>query len=287
MKAKTFVPGHISCIFRPVRTDNIITTGSLGFGIRLSLGCTATVWERTDDEINICINGRRCEASVTRSAIEAMDPGIGLEIRLKHDLPLEQGFGTSASGTYAAALCTAELLGMDPMEAARVTHSAECSLGGGLGDLLAIASGFGVPIRERPGVPGLTGSTSDSGLELDRLSLLIFDEPLLTQSVLSDECVMRKIAEQGDLALRRFKEDPTVGTMFAASNSFSENIGIESSLVKGARTSIRDEGYSAAMCMLGNSIFTDAPSDVLEEMYPEATVMACRSYAGPIQVSRI
>jgi len=287
MKYKAFVPGHISCIFRPFRTDDVTTTGSTGFGIRLNLGCTATVWERDDEIINISINGRRSEASITHAAVEAIAPGKGFEIRLKHDLPLGQGFGASASGTYAATLCVADLLELDRKDALSVTHRMECTMGGGLGDLLAIDSGFGVPIRESAGMPYVSGRTSDSGLSFEKLSLLVFKEPLSTKSVLSDEEMMSRIAREGDKSTSMFASDRTVDGLFKASNSFSEEIGLESDEMKGALSGIRKEGYKAGMCMLGNSIFTTAPYDVLNDMFQDVQLLSCGSYAGPIEVTRI
>ncbi len=284
MRFKTFVPGHISCVFRPVRTDDVRTTGSLGFGLRLNLGCTATVWQSSEDGINICINGKRSEAPVTRRAIESLNPGVGLEIRLNHDLPLEQGFGASASGTYAAALCAAELLGKDRIEAAIVSHEAECSMGGGLGDLLAIESSSGVPIREEPGVPNLTGRTSDSGLGFDHLNLFVLPEPLRTESVLSDEAAVERIVRYGDEALGMFRRDPSVIGLFQSSNYFSKMAGLESDDIGSALDSIRSKGYHAGMCMLGNSIFTDAPIDVLTGLPEKGTIIPCMTYSGKISV---
>ena len=279
MKVKRFVPGHISCVFRPVRTGDVRTTGSLGLGIRLDKGCTATVWETSGNDISICINGSVCEASVTRAAIESMHPDTGLEIRLMHDLPLEQGFAASASGTLAAALCVADLLGRDVSEAFSVTHIAECSMGGGLGDLAAIRSGYDVPVRRSAGVDA---EVTDPGIRFDHLSLLVSDEPLRTTSVLNDDAVMKKVIRYGDEAMGMFTSDPTVGTLFKASNMFSEGIGLESERIRSARAVIGDEGYRSGMCMLGNSIYTDAPVDYLRERFPDSTVIGCASFGGKI-----
>ena len=287
MRFKTFVPGHISCIFRPVRTDDIATTGSMGFGIRLNLGCTATVWKRDDDKVNICINGKRCEASITRAAVNSMVPEGGLEIRLKHDLPLEQGFGASASGTYAAALSVADLFGLGRNDALSATHRMECSMGGGLGDLLAIDSGFGVPIRESAGLPFVSGRTSDSGLSFKELSLVVFKEPLSTKSVLSDEETMSRIVREGDRSMKMFSSDRTIAGLFKASNSFSEGIGLESDELRDALLSIRKEGHQAGMCMLGNSVFTTAPTKVLDDMFQDVQIISCGSYSGPIETTRV
>ena len=283
MKAEVFVPGHISCVFRPVRDPDIARTGSLGLGIRLNLGCQVKVRTRDDKDLVIHINGRESEAEITRSAVEFMAPSVGLEIDLDHSLPLEQGFGTSASGTFGAALCVASILGMDRRSALMATHRAECTLGGGLGDLMAIDSGFGVPVRESPGIDG---KVSDSGLRFRELTLIVFDEPLRTESVLSDADMMKKISYAGDEAMKAFSENPTVGGLFSVSNRFSQCIGIESDDIRNALSVISDEGYHAGMCMLGNSIYTDLPEDAAKKLFRKASVFSASSYAGSVNVTR-
>ena len=283
MRAETFVPGHISCVFRPVRDPDIDRTGSLGLGIRLSLGCRVTVCTMDDREIVIRMNGRESEAPITRMAVESMAPGIGLDIDLEHSLPVEQGFGTSASGTFGAALCVASITGRDRNSALAAAHRAECTLGGGLGDLMAIDSGFGVPVRESP---GLNGRVSDSGLAFRELTLIVFDGPLRTESVLGDGEMMNRVSRAGDEAMRAFSSDPTVSGLFAVSNRFSESIGIESDEVQRAVSLIREEGYRAGMCMLGNSIYTDLGYTAAKKTFKEARVIAASSFAGPIEVTR-
>ena len=286
MRAQVFVPGHVSCTFRPFKGKDIDSTGSLGFGIRLSLGCRASAELRDDDQIIIRMNGKPSEAEVTRSALESMFPGRGMEVDLEHDLPLEQGFGSSASGTYAATLAVASLLGKDPSLAAAESHRAECSRGGGLGDLLAIDSGYGVPIRTAPGAPGICGRTEDSGLNIDNILLGVFDSPLRTGSVLSDEDKMNVIIRAGDRAVADFSKDRTMKNLYETSNRFSKEIGLESEEVSWALKELKDRGFSAGMCMLGNSIYTDAPMDVLKDTMPEARLFTASSYSGKITVTR-
>ena len=284
MRAETFVPGHISAVFRPVRGDSPRNTGSLGLGIRLSLGCRASVSVRDDDAIRIMIDGKECEAPVTRKAVESMNPGTGLDISLEHDLPMSQGYGTSASGTYAAVLCVAALTGSGQEDAILAAHEAECTMGGGLGDLLAIDSGYGVPVRYVAGPPRILGKTSDSGLVFEDLTLITFDKPLKTESVLSDPVAMEKVVQAGDEALEMFREDGTLDGFFRASNMFSEKIGLESEDVREGLERLWSTGYHAAMCMLGNSIFTDAPYDEAKKLFPRADVVRCSSYSEPITV---
>ena len=286
MRAEVFVPGHISCVFRPVRSEDVLRTGSLGFGIRTSLGCNAIVETRDDEKVRIFLNGAESDAPVTRLAIESMDIGKGFDIRLEHGLPLEQGFGASASGTFAAALCAASLSGMDRFEAVKAAHKAECTLGGGLGDLAAINSGYGVPIRDAAGVQGISGRTSDSNLSFPELTLIVFKEPLRTESVLSDEKEMKKIVEAGDVAMGRFSSERTIPGLFSAANEFSEYIGLESDEIKDALRAIKQEGSHAGMCMLGNSIYSDIPIEKAREMFPSANLFKTSSFSGPIEVTR-
>ncbi len=286
MSSTVFVPGHISCIFRPVRDEDVLRTGSRGFGIRLDLGCRATVTPRTDGRIVIRMNGEEAEAPITRRAVESLAEGRGFDIDMIHDLPSEQGFGTSASGTYAAALCVCDLMGKGPLEAVKATHTMECSMGGGMGDILAIHSSCGVPVRTEAGCPGICGSVEDSGVSMDEIALIVFDEPLKTASVLSDEREMGIIAEAGDEAMAMFDGDRTVKGLFKAANHFSERIGLESEEVRKGMEAIRSEGYPAGMCMLGNSIYTTAPREILERLFPKERLYFCSSFGEPIGVTR-
>ena len=284
MRASVFVPGHISCIFRPVRHADVLSTGSLGLGIRLGLGCHADVSIRDDSRIRISINGSESEASVTRYALELMELDTGLDVALRHDLPLEQGFGASASGTYAATLCAASLAGQDLSDAAKATHIAECEKGGGLGDLLAIESPYDVPLRTHPGCPATVGRTEDTGLRFDSLTMGVFDDPLRTASVLGDEDSVSRIIGAGDSALRMFTSDMSMDNLFRASNMFSEGAELESGEIRDALRAIRGEGYRAGMCMLGNSVFSDASAEVMDGLFDR--VYACGSYSGRPEVTR-
>jgi len=286
MRPSVFVPGHISCIFRPYRAQSVEETGSRGLGIRLGLGCHGTARKRDDGKIVIRINGEESEASLTRYALESMRLDSGIEVDLKHDLPLQQGFGASASGTYAATLCAADLFGKDRSEALSATHRAECNMGGGLGDLLAIESPYPVPVRVHEGIPGLTGVTSDSGLSFDRLTLIVFKKPLSTKSVLGNPETMDRIIRAGDSAMVEFDKDRSIEGLFRVSNSFSIEIGLESEEVSLGMEELEEEGYNSGMCMLGNSIFSDVPKDVAEQMFQGARVIECSSFSGRIEVTR-
>jgi len=282
---QAFCPGHISCVFRPFRTGDPLSTGSMGIGIRLNLGSRATVSERDDGAVKISMDGFVSDAPVTRAAVENMAPGQGFDIEIEHDLPVGQGFGTSASGTLAVCLCIAEIMGYPDALAFMSAHMAEVAEGGGLGDLSAILLGYEVPVRTVPGLPP-KGRVVDSGISFKKLSLAIFPGGLDTASVINDPGMSARIADAGDRALEEFMSDMTGDALFRVSNTFSERIGLESPRIKESIEVLGDTGYRAGMCMLGNSIFTDAPKDILMECVPDAEVIEASSSGIGLSVTR-
>jgi len=282
---QAFCPGHISCVFRPFRASDPLSTGSRGIGIRLNLGSHAYVSERDDGAVKVLMDGFVSDAPVTRAAVENMAPGQGFDIEIEHDLPVGQGFGTSASGTLAVCLCIAEIMGYPDALAYMSAHMAEVSEGGGLGDISAILPGYEVPVRAVPGLPP-KGTVIDSGMSFRNLSLAVFDGCLDTASVINDPGVSARIAEAGDSALEEFMSDMSEDALYRASNVFSERIGLESHRISESIALLKGKGYHAGMCMLGNSIFTDAPEDVLAESIPDAVTFEASSSGVGLSVTR-
>jgi len=282
---QAFCPGHISCVFRPFRTSDPLSTGSTGIGIRLNLGSHARVSERDDGVVKIRMDGIVSDAPVTRVAVGNMAPGQGFDIEIEHDLPVGQGFGTSASGTLAACLCIAELMGYPDALAYMSAHIAEVSEGGGLGDLSAILPGYEVPVRSVPGLPP-KGKVVDSGISLKKISLAVFQGGLDTASIINDPEISARIADAGDSAMNGFMSDMSEDSLFGMSNEFSKAIGLENSRISEAMELLKGEGYRAGMCMLGNSIFTDAPKEVLAECLKDVRIIEASSSAAGMSVTR-
>ena len=76
----------------------------------------------------------------------------------------------------------------------------------------------------------------------------------------------------------------TVDSLYEQSNIFSSHSGLESDQVCDALDVLHSEGYRAGMCMLGNSIFTDAPGHVVRDLLglDESNVFVCSSYPDPL-----
>ncbi len=282
-----FCPGHVSCIFQPISSYDVMCTGSRGVGIRLSLGSRATVEPRDDGQVNIWLDGQQSVAHITRMAAEELAPGQGFDIRIENDLPVSQGFGMSASGALAAALCITDMTGQSRGAAFTAVHVAEVNGGGGLGDVSAIVAGRDVPVRTVPGLPP-HGQVVNAGFTFPKLTLAVLGGLLETDSVLGDTRKVGMIRRASADTLEGFLDHPTADTLFEMSNRFSSESELESPAVRRAIETLKSKGYRAGMCMLGNSIFTDAPQELLWALFGRGHVRtwACSSSPREITVSR-
>ncbi len=215
-----FCPGHVSCVFQPVDSFDAMSTGSRGIGIRLSKGATATVTPRCDPAVNIRLNGVAETAHITRMVAQSMAPGAGFDIDIVNDLPVSQGFGMSAAGAIATAVCIADLTGQSRSDAFAAAHIAEVVGGGGLGDVAAIVAGRDVPVRTVAGMPPL-GRVENADIRIDHLTLAVLGGELRTDSVLGNPSALKAIREVASTAMDAFMADPSYDNLFAVSNVFS------------------------------------------------------------------
>ena len=282
-----FCPGHVSCIFQPVSSYDAMGTGSRGVGIRLSIGARATVEERGDDEVNIWLDGLKSVAHITRMAAQTLAPGRGFDIRIENAVPVSQGFGMSAAGALATALCVADITGQSRTRAFEAAHLAEVEGGGGLGDVSAIVAGRDVPIRTVAGMPP-HGRVVSAGFRFERLTLVVLGQKMETDSVLNDSRRVAAVRAAAADTLDPFIANPTYKGLFEASNRFSSESGLESPAIRRAIEGIRARGYGAGMCMLGNSLFTDAPEEVVWAVLGRgrARTYPCASSSKEIIITR-
>ena len=276
---KAFCPGHITCFFSPALSNDVLTSGSLGAGIRLNKGVTVTAEERRDAEIKITMDGAECNAPVSRRVAELMAPGRGFDIIIENDLPVSQGFGMSAAGAVAAGICLGCVIGAEEFSAYKAAHTAELENKSGMGDVAGIMGGR-QPVRVKAGIPPF-GRVTDTGIEM-KVTVAVLGPPLRTGSVLNDNAAMQRIRDAGERCVRGYTDRPSEAYLYDLSSSFSEYIGLETEDVKEALSLLRKTNR-ASMCMLGNSIFTDACADDVRKILGNDTeVFECISCAeGP------
>ena len=224
-----YCPGHITCVFEPHRNEtDMMSSGSRGIGIRTSAGATVEMVEVSGDSVGVVIDGKESDAPVTRLVLDAMLPGRGIEVNVKNDLPVGQGFGMSAAGAIAAALCAAQIAGTDERAAWEIAHCCEIDGGGGLGDVSGLCGLYDVPVRTRAGLPPV-GEVCDSGIVFEKLSVAVLGKPIDTGQMLNSEERVRAISSAGIKALGEPLTD--TASLFGISNRFSRETGIESDTV--------------------------------------------------------
>ncbi len=250
-----FCPGHITCFFHPVRSYDPMQAGSRGVGIKLSKGAKVSLEERNDDRIITIMDGTECDCGITKAAIREIDRTRGYNVIVENDLPVGQGFGMSAAGSLAAALCACEAVGKGIEEAFGAAHRSEIAGGGGYGDISGIRGHSHVPIRSIAGLPPF-GKVINSGLRMKNVTVAVLGTPLNTGDTLSNKETVAKIQEYGSRMVTDFIERPSIELLFDYSKEFSKAIGLETQEMKKALSELRKEG-NAGMCMLGHSIFTD------------------------------
>lgn len=283
-----YCPGHITCIFRPCagsEETDLLKIGSVGVGIRITLGAEAVLEERSDGKTIITVDGEEGDFPVSRAAMARMLPGRGFELTVRNGAPTGQGFGMSAAGAVAAALCAAELKG-ETMQAAYVSaHIAELIGGGGLGDVSAITCPAHVPVRVRPGLPP-DGEVRGTDIKLPKLALAVLGPKMNTGKILVNPANYARIAAAGISCLEAFSADESGENLFRQSNAFSSATGIEAPEVSSAVAELNSAGIPAAMCMLGNSIVAQCGPDELSELLGGVPALGCSSTGALPHITR-
>jgi pantoate kinase len=247
-----FCPGHISGYFKRIPGDTTASTGSIGAGIVISEGVTATV--RPADTTSVSIRQKSSMGIsfevASRSPILAhvmKQLGVTASVITECVLPIGAGFGLSAAALLATLTATNHLFdrGMNEEEIAQCAHAAEVTHRTGLGDVAACQGG-GRVIRSGPGIHGHIERRFDLPEPLYAISF----GPIPTPAVLGSPVRMERISSAFP------KTTPeTVEDFFRFSHRFSVQSGL---ITREAKTITRlcdAAGVPSAMTMLGNGVF--------------------------------
>ena len=264
MKAAAFAPGHISGFFEPIyQNQNADRSGSRGAGINISLGATSqvTVKSSVDQTIDISLNNKKADTSVTKLAIKHLigDTPLHITVNTELDLPTGQGFGMSGAGALGSTIALAKLLHISKEEALKSSHYAEVALHTGLGDVLASSFG-GVEIRREAGLPPW-GIIEHIPGKYDVVVCIIGKE-IDTKKILSDPAKINEIASYGRYCTKKILEKPSIENLFSLSQTFTKKTGLADEKVLEAIDAANHHGM-ASMCMLGNSVFAIGDTEAL------------------------
>ncbi|MFA5268176.1 MAG: pantoate kinase [Methanoregula sp.] len=247
-----FCPGHISGYFRRIEGESVAATGSIGAGIVISEGVTATVTPA--NSTSICVNRRDDSGTIVHS-FPASPPleyvlkklGVTVSVTTVCRLPIGAGFGLSAAALLATltAVNQCHNLGRTPHDIALLAHEAEVIHRTGLGDVAACQEG-GRVVRNGPGIDAPIVRTFDLPEPLYAVSF----GSISTPSVLGSPEQMERVAAAFPPGQPKNAED-----FFRISRQFAETSGL---LTPEAGSVIRhctDNQVPASMTMLGNGVF--------------------------------
>jgi pantoate kinase len=247
-----FCPGHVSGYFKKVAGSTRLTTGSMGAGIVITQGVTATA--RLADTASVIILHRAADGTTTTISQES-PPLMSIMDRLEVTasivtechLPIGAGFGLSAAALLATATALNRLfpLGLTPWDIARHAHEIEVEQRTGLGDVSA-AQGGGRVIRHGPGIDARIERIFDLPEPLYSVSF----GPMHTPEVLGSPALMERVSSAFPSASPRNARD-----FFSLSRQFAEQSGLMTDRVKKVFAACDREQVPAGMTMLGDGVF--------------------------------
>jgi len=252
--SRAFAPGHVTGIFRPeLNRRDPRGRGSVGAGVVLELGVWAEARFLPGPRATVKVVGDAPGPwTISQEVARRLAPrrSGALTVQLTHELPVGQGFGTSAAGALATALAIRAIVGGPRSRAVTVAHLADLFGGGGLGGVAAILGG-GLEVRTRAGVPPW-GRVVHRPFDA-RLLIGVVGRPIPSPSVLTDPRALRRIAA----AARGWEQaaDATPGTFLGLAERFTDRAGLASPAVTRVVRALRRRGSWAAQAMFGESFF--------------------------------
>jgi pantoate kinase len=259
-----FCPGHISGYFRRVNGVTSAGTGSVGAGIVINKGVTATV--KRADRTSVCIH-RMDACGKIREQYHDSPPvstvmgrlGITASVVTECSLPIGAGFGLSAAALLATLTALNRLYCLDMSEhaIALYAHETEVLHRTGLGDVAACQGG-GRVVRKGPGVDAAIERRYDLTGPLYAISF----GPIHTPSVLGSQYQMERVSSAFPRTSPKNAED-----FFRLSRQFAIASGLATPEVRQVLQLLAENHVPASMTMLGNGVFAYGGNarDLLEQ----------------------
>ncbi len=261
MRASAFAPGHITGFFEPVEHGELERCGSMGCGVVIARGVYTNVEAREAEEnaLHVYLNGEEGKYPVTEEVamevLDMADKNYKVEVFHEVEVPVGQGFGTSAAGALGTALSMSRAMNL-PLtvnQCGGIAHRAEVKNKTGLGDVIAEGTG-GLVMRLQAGAPGV-GVVDRIPCE-DHVVAWVVGEPLETRAVLAERGRRKAIASAYGKSMQSLLKHPTPENFLQASRRFALDSGLMGEEVHSAVKILEEKGIPASMVMLGNSVFT-------------------------------
>ncbi len=298
------VGGHVTLLFS-VNSKQLLARnqGSKGAGFCLEDGVESTVriLNQGEDKVSVrtmdgelFVEGNELYIELLKSFRNVFKIRSSVEIDVKLELPISQGFGMSAAGLLATSLALGELFDRgDEGQLARLAHRIERNISGGLGDILGLWAG-GCELRITPGSPPIPGQAV--GFSADAPALLVWDPDgkKHTSSYIDDADWQVKISNAGESAVERLKKyswDSSIWNMLLdEADKFAMQSGLLDEVERANLFSTvienTDESLSPHLCMLGTSLII-VPTQLGQEPDYSEIAATLRSFGLGVRETRI
>ena len=263
--AESFAPGHVSAIFRPeVEVRDPRGRGSTGAGFTLELGARALAVWRPGPRRRIRVDAEPAlPVPISEEVAERIvgEERGALRVRVRHELPVGQGFGMSASGALAVALAVGRAVRWNYQRTLEVAHLADLFGRGGLGGVASVLGG-GLELRERAGIPpwGYVRHREWAG----RVFVSVLGPPIPSPHRLSDAKFLDRVAVAAEPSMAALRRSFTPRTLFAEAERFGDAVGGATPEVAEALGVLRGGGVRAAQTMFGNAVHAVAETPASE-----------------------
>ncbi|MBI2442680.1 MAG: hypothetical protein HYV40_02085 [Candidatus Levybacteria bacterium] len=253
-----FVPGNISCFFKPYPQKNPRWSGSYGLGFTVNEGVKVTVSMARKTEI--FFNEKKIDLPTVSFVINKLTKNP-VHISITSQLPLGSGFGLSGASALATAYALNKLLklGKTKKQLAVLAHTADAFEKTGLGDVVNQYFG-GFLLKTQPSSKFQAEKFSTTNIPIYWYSF----GTLLTKGVLSSKDLLETIDKSADRALMAIEHLRKLnGITLAEILDISYEFVKTSRLLRDERTSemiekIRADGGHASMIVVGNAVMSDA-----------------------------
>ena len=255
--------------------------GSKGAGFCLEDGVEVSI-KRTDnetDKISVTTihgstldGGLKLYSDLIESFRELFQINERIDVDVRLELPISQGFGMSAAGLLATSLCLGEFFDRgDEGQLARLAHRIERQISGGLGDILGLWAG-GCELRTKPGSPPSPGVAQ--GFSVGCKALLVWDPDGMkhTSGYIDDPSWKKKITLAGEASVSRLMQNSWDIGVWDILLQEADKFALESGLLEEkTRADLLDvvltnatTNMSCHLCMLGTSLIV-VPRDLSQD----------------------
>lgn len=219
MFIKIKVPLHVSGIWIPQLTNNILESGSTGCGLNLDL--YAELLYYTLNNCYIDLNNRMVFKD--HSSYICGKTGLEIGVKIYSPIDLGYGFGVSGASSLIHALVSAIVLKKETLLAkyASYAHEAEVIYKTGLGDVISQYYG-GVEIRLKPGAPGY-GVIKNISIR-NNPEIIACTLPGNEDTPLMLSRIDITTYKYGEKLLRKLVENPVLEAFFEKSQLFTRRV---------------------------------------------------------------